>query len=383
MALRIVDSNIDVVTAARKRIMNIFSNKLPVYLSFSGGKDSLCLANLTLDLIKGHKINPKQLTVIFIDEEAIYPCIEKTVLAWRKQFLLTGAKFQWWCVEVKHFNCFNNLTNDESFVCWDRRKKDVWIRQPPPFAIRSHPLLQPRIDTYQDFMARILINGISMVGVRASESIQRRYNFANIKQNNGMNGKYQTFPIYDWENVDVWLYLLKHTIDIPEIYMYMWQVGMSKNNLRVSQFFSIDTARCLVQMNEYYPDLMERVVRREPNAYLAALYWDSEMFGRYSSKRQNLEGKHEEKDYKALLEAVFANLTEHFTTLHSLKVAMRYRTMFLKFFPMLSAEECKKNCRKMYEALMAGDPKMRSYRAIYNGLSADLRNIGLKERKRR
>ena len=39
--------------------------------------------------------------------------------------------------------------------------------------------------------------------------------------------------------------------------------------------FSIDTARNLVKMDEYYPGLMERITRREPNAYLAALYWDS------------------------------------------------------------------------------------------------------------
>lgn len=42
-------------------------------------------------------------------------------------------------------------------------------------------------------------------------------------------------------------------------------------------------------MNEYYPDLMERIIRREPNAYLAALYWDSEMFGRSSKNRRAIE----------------------------------------------------------------------------------------------
>lgn len=59
---------------------------------------------------------------------------------------------------------------------------------------------------------------------------------------------------------------------IPDIYLYLWQAGTRKGQLRVSQFFSVDTARSLVKMNEYYPDLMERVTRREPNAYLAALY---------------------------------------------------------------------------------------------------------------
>ena len=84
-------------------------------------------------------------------------------------------------------------------------------------------------------------------------------------------------------------------VDIPEIYLFLWQSGTRKGQLRVSQFFSIDTAKSLVKMNEYYPDLMERIVRREPNAYLAALYWDSEMFGRSTAarkaKREGDDGK--------------------------------------------------------------------------------------------
>ena len=107
----------------------------------------------------------------------------------------------------------------------------------------------------------------------------------------GITGKRQIYPIYDWKTSDVWKYLYDTHTEIPNIYLYMWQSGMTKNQLRVSQFFSSDTAGCLVRMNEYYPDLMERVIRREPNAYLAALYWDSEMFGRTTRTRQKLEGE--------------------------------------------------------------------------------------------
>ena len=138
MAVKRVASNVDIVTAARQRIKNVFSNGVPVYMSFSGGKDSLCLADLTLKLIQAGEIDPAQLTVLFIDEEAIFDCIEETTKAWRKKFLLAGAKFQWWCIEVKHFNCLNELSSDETFVCWDRRKRDVWVRQPPPFAAVSY-----------------------------------------------------------------------------------------------------------------------------------------------------------------------------------------------------------------------------------------------------
>ena len=96
-----------------------------IAVCISGGKDSIVLADLTYKLIQAGEINPSQLTVLFVDEEAIFDSIEATTKAWRKKFLLAGAKFQWWCIEVKHFSCLNELSSDETFVCWDRRKRDV------------------------------------------------------------------------------------------------------------------------------------------------------------------------------------------------------------------------------------------------------------------
>lgn len=124
-----------------------------------------------------------------------------------------------------------------------------------------------------------------------------------------MTNKHQIFPIYDWTDKDVWLYLLREKVDIPEIYLYLWQSGTGRGQLRVSQFFSVDTAKSLVKMNEYYPDLMDRIIRREPNAYLAALYWDSEMFGRSSRKRKEMEGDAPQKDYKAELTVIICGIS--------------------------------------------------------------------------
>jgi predicted phosphoadenosine phosphosulfate sulfurtransferase len=171
----------DVLTAAKTRIRNLFSNGLPVYMSFSGGKDSLVLADVTAKLIQAGDIDPSQLRVQFIDEEAIFPCVEQIVKDWRTKFMLMGARFEWFCLEVKHFSCLNQLENDETFICWDRYKQDCWIRTPPPFAIRTHPKFEaskghskkhgPRVDSYQTFLSRI-DDGPHMTGVRVAESIQ-------------------------------------------------------------------------------------------------------------------------------------------------------------------------------------------------------------------
>ncbi len=362
MAIKRCKASIDVVEAAKVRVQNVFRNGLPVYMSFSGGKDSLCMSQLLMGLIQEGKINPGQLTVQFIDEEAIFPCIEGKAKEWRKKFMLVGAKFEWFCLEVKHYNCFNELSNDESFICWDRYKKDVWVRQPPAFAIREHPLLKPRKDAYQDFLPRACADGITVTGIRTAESVQRLQNIAAASRSgNTMTKRHHIFPIYDWKDKDVWLYLYKEKVDIPEIYLFLWQAGANRRQMRVSQFFSVDTARSLVKMNEYYPDLMERVVRREPNAYLAALYWDSEMFGRNTAARKQNEKGDAEKDYKAALLELLSDIEGNFRTERKQYVAKKYR----KFFMGISTIADNKDCKAIYEALMSGDPKLRSFRALY------------------
>lgn len=368
----------DVVTAAKTRIRNIFQNGIPVYMSFSGGKDSLVLAQLVYSLVQSAEINPTLLTVQFVDEEAIFPCIEKIVLDWRRKFLLAGAKFEWYCVEVKHFNCFNDLSEDETFICWDRTKEAVWVRHPPSFAIHSHPLLKPRKDSYQDFMPRVCMDGIAITGVRAAESVQRLQYMArlNVGQK-GITGRRQIFPVYDWKTSDVWLYLQQENVEIPDIYLYLWQTGTNRNQLRVSQFFSTDTAKTLVQMNEYYPDLMERVTRREPNAYLAAMYWDSEMFGRRTQARRRLENNEPEKDYKALLLELYSDIPKHFPTAHKQNVARHYRNLFIKTGVFATA----KDYQQMYDALQKGDPKLRTFRALYQNIYSRYIHAGKAERK--
>ena len=363
MAIKRCQGTINVVEAGKVRILNAFRNGLPVFMSFSGGKDSLCLGHLVLDLIQHGEISAEQLTVQFIDEEAIFPCIENTVKEWRRKFLMVGAKFEWYCMEVRHFNCFNQLENDESFICWDSTKADCWVRQPPPFAIRNHPMLRPRIDTYQIFLNKKCAAGMTLVGVRTAESLQRLQNFAKIMQRGkDSSGRKKIYPIYDWKNNDVWLYLREQKVDIPDIYLYMWQAGANKNQLRVSQFFSVDTARSLVKMNEYYPDLLDSIVRREPNAYLAALYWDTEMFGRSGKARKEMEGETVTKDYRAELHKLFSNMESYFPGKNQRKVAKSYRNFYLSSMQMIDEKELK----HFYESLIAGDPKLRNLRAIYH-----------------
>lgn len=357
----------DVVAGARNRIINAFSNKVPVYFSMSGGKDSIVLANLIHDLLVEGRIDGDLLTVHFIDEEAMHEPVIEIVHDWRKRFIAAGVRFEWYCVEVRHYNCFNALEQDESFICWDSTCPDRWVRSIPKFAITDHPLLRRRTETYQSFLTRISRDGIRMVGVRTAESMQRLHNFRNTFD----SPEGQLFsPIYDWKDPDVWRYISDHDLDFPETYLHLYQIGQNRRQMRLSQFFSIDTATILVRLNEYAPDLMERVTRREPNAYLASLYWDTEIFR--SSVRQpepvttdsdGTETIDERKDYRSLS----ADLIRQYRKGTALQqtLARRVQNVLLTHGYLMD----ERDWQRVYVTLVAGDPKSRTLRAIFSDLA--------------
>lgn len=364
--LKQIEVNMDVLTAAKMRITNLFKNGAKVYMSMSGGKDSIVMSDIVYNLIKEGRIDKDLLTVVFIDEEAMYDEVIEIVKDWRKRFMLIGVKFEWYCLETKHFNCLNTLQDEETFITWDSTQKDVWIRQPPSFAIFEHPLLDKRVDSYQSFLEKLTRDGFQMIGSRTAESVQRLMNMKNLNNNKISSGR-RFYPIYDWKNDDIWFYLYKHKLDIPISYLQMWQVGVKKQNLRISQFFAIDTVRSLVKMSEHNPNLMERIERRQPNAYLACLYYDSEMFARNGKGRKQIEDKEEEsKDYKKL----FMNYLyddRNFETEHSKKVQRWYRN---RLIALMKFEPTNDDYRKLYEGIKAGDTKLRTGRAVARNIKA-------------
>lgn len=362
MVIKQFEADVSVLESSKQRIINAFNSDLPVYFSTSGGKDSIVLSSLIYNLIREGRINPERLTVQFIDEEAMFDDVIEIVKDWREKFMLVGATFEWYSMEFYHFNCLNTLEDDDTFIIWDEKKKDSWVRKKPSFAIVRHPEFRNGIkqsrDTYQRFLERRNRNGISLLGVRVSESLQRLKNIGRINEFQYKGNKKTTlksFPIYDWKDDDVWKYIKDEKLDFPNTYLDLYRVGCSKREMRISQFFSIDTAKTLVKLNEFQPDLMSRVIKREPNAYLASLYWDSELFRRVKEKK--LETK--KRDYKRL-------------TLNALKQKEKYRTKSQKanrrkVLGVVSRNSMIMNVshwEKCYMILVAGDPKDRTYRAL-------------------
>lgn len=371
MAVKRLSGSLNVLEASEERIKNVFATGLDVHMAMSGGKDSIVMSDIVYNLIQRREIDPKQLTVIFVDEEAIFDDVEAIVKEWRQKFMLVGAKFIWYCIQIRHFNCLDSLEEDETFITWDRFKEDVWVRKMPEFAVTNHPLLRERVDTYQEFLERVGTGVIQLVGVRVAEGTQRLQNIINIFSNPKneaflRNGNYM-YPIYDWKDDDVWLHIKRRNLRFPRTYMDLWAIGEGRRGMRLSQFFSIDTAMVLVRLDEHQPGLMERVMKREPNAYLASLYWDSEMFGSATktpveslrpTNESNGKELDEDFDYKTEVMLLLSDIPRNFQTSVLRKTAKTIRGIILK----LNVRMLDSHWKRAYEILMIGDPKLRHIR---------------------
>ena len=366
MPLRRMEGTMDVLTAARLRIKNAFANGCKIYLSFSSGKDSLCMSSITYDLILLGEINPKQLIVVFIDEEGLYTSMVEAALYWRKKFLSVGAQFLWFCLPFRQVSVLDHLSVSESWITWEPGKEDVWMRQPPPFAVMHSPYLEyPGQMNYQAFCRIAFADGIQMVGLRTSESLTR---LNAISQMDTTRVGACFYPIYDWKDTDVWLYIKERNLPFPEIYMRLYEAGVQKNHLRLCCFFGDMSTQGLRWVAETDHQLWERIERREPNAYLVLLYWDSEMFRRSSNKRRELEAEEAPKDYKALVEDVlFINTASYTIPADTFKLLRHWRTLYKKTYGIAKNHHYK----RMYEAILYGDPKSRVLRILWNVIFLD------------
>lgn len=366
MPVKTIVSNYDVLTATRMRIRNAFANGCKVYLSFSCGKDSLCLSSIVYDMIRAGEINGKQLTVLFIDEEGLYPSMVDNAMRWRKNFMDIGVPFLWFCLPFKQVSVIDHLSASESWITWEPGKENEWMRDAPPFAIMHSPYLHyPGEMNYQTFCTKAFADGIQMIGVRTVESLTRLKMIAHTKMER-MNGKF--YPIYDWTDDDIWLYIKERGLEFPDIYMRLYEAGVSKRSLRLCCFFGDCSTQGLRWVAETDPVLWERIERREPNAYLVLLYWDSEMFRRSTRKRRELEEHQAPKDYRELCKDILFLHTDRYTIAKDTKARFgTWRSLFIKSYGIAT----QKHYKQMYEGLLYGDPKQRILRILWTDIYQD------------
>ena len=171
----------------------------------------------------------------------------------------------------------------------------------------------------------------------------------------------KVFPIYDMKDSDVWLYILQNNLNIPDAYLFMWQTGRPKNRLRISQFFSIDTIGSLSDMAQYYPGLYNKICNREPNAYMAMLYYDTELYRRSKREKDTVDYKQKFFEYiksEAGQEQMKARPKEfQIAFKHAQNIYMNARTW-----------------KQLYNMVVGGDPKGRAARVLATDLQIERKN---------
>jgi len=284
----------DVFDAALDRIRYIYQRFDKVVVSFSGGKDSTVVLQMTMIVAK--ELDRLPLDVVFFDEEVISP---ETVEYCERISQDPDINFSWFCLPCKLRNAASNV--QPYWHPWNPEKKDVWVRPLPETAITEHPRFNNEMG-FQHFCPYIYEKkdgAIAMLtGIRTQESMRRYQSIARKKNDayitgNGENNQYRCSPIYDWSSEDVWLVVKKLKWDYNTTYDIYNKTNMHGRYLaqRVGAAFGEEPLRRLWIYSECWPELWEKMTKRVPGILTAWRYANSELYSNATKKPENLSYK--------------------------------------------------------------------------------------------
>jgi predicted phosphoadenosine phosphosulfate sulfurtransferase len=282
MPKRYID--IDVLTAARRRIEWTFDTFERVYVSFSGGKDSTVMLHLVAEeaMKRGKKIG-----VMILDLEGQYKCTIEHVAACFEKYADAIEPF-WICLPIHLRNAVS--TYEPFWMCWDPDARINWIRQPPATAITDEsffPFFKRGME-FEEFVPEFgawYAQGKScacFVGIRTDESLNR-YRTIQSDDKTCKDGRkwttlvaedcYNVYPIYDWRTEDLWAYHGKNP-DKPSnrLYDLMHLAGLTIHQMRICQPYGDDQRKGLWLFHLIEPETWARVVARVNGANGGALY---------------------------------------------------------------------------------------------------------------
>lgn len=287
----------DVYEALQQRLEYLFEEFDNIYISFSGGKDSGLLLNLTLDFQK--KFYPeKKIGVFHQDFEAQYTVtteyIERTF-----ERLKGEAELYWVCLPMATRTA---LSSYEMFwYPWDDTKKEAWVREMPEhdyvINLKNNPMTTYRYRMHQEDLAKQFgrwyrishenKKTVCLLGMRADESLQRYSGFVNKKY--GYKGEcwisrqfknmWCASPLYDWSLEDVWHANYLFEYDYNRLYDLYHMAGLRVSQMRVASPFNDYSRDSLNLYRVLDPEIWAKLVGRVQGANFACIYARSKAMG--------------------------------------------------------------------------------------------------------
>lgn len=316
--------NKNVYDAAIERIEYVIDNFKRFYVSFSGGKDSGLLLNLTIDVARAKGKLPVH--VLIVDLEAQY---RRTVEYIEKMVSRPEVKAYWVCLPIHLRNAVSQF--QPHWLCWDPSKRDAWVREMPdhPAVISDEsffPFFRKGME-FEEFVPEFGEwfsqgeNTACLVAIRSGESLNRFRTIAS-RSKERWDGKawttritehcWNAYPIYDWKTEDVWIANGKCKYDYNSIYDLMYLAGLSIHQMRLCQPYGDDQRKGLWLFKILEPETWQKVVNRVEGANFGNRYSrsGSHVFGNF---KINLPPGHTFKSYaKLLLKTMPPYLAEHY-----------------------------------------------------------------------
>jgi len=313
---------ITVLEAARQRIAWVFDTFPRIYLSFSGGKDSTAMLHLVMDEAIARQ---RQVGVLFIDLEGQYKMTIDHIQE-MYDFYADYIEPYWIALPIALRNAVSQY--EPKWTAWEPGREEDWIRQPPAMAITDHtyfPFYRCPMEfeeftpAFGHWYAQDKLTAC-FVGIRTMESLNRWRTIAGhgtkFEGRNWTNYVGETlwniYPIYDWNNEDVWVYPGKFNKPYNKLYDRMHQAGLTLHQARICQPYGDDQRKGLWLFHIIEPETWARIVARVNGANQGALYANESgnILGRI--KIDKPEGHTWESFAMLLLESMPKKTADHF-----------------------------------------------------------------------
>ena len=282
----------NVYEAFQERMHFIFTEFENIYVSFSGGKDSGLLLNMTLDFQKRYYPH-KRIGVFHQDFEAQYTItIEYIERTFRRLETEPMVDLYWVCLPMATRTCFSSY--QVYWYPWDDTKEELWVRPMPqhPYVLNLHnnTITTYKYRMHQEDLAKQfnrwyrLSHGnnstVCLLGLRTNESLHRYSGILNKKygyKNQNWISKqfkeaYVASPLYDWSISDVWHANALFGYDYNKLYDLYYMAGLKPSQMRVASPFNDFAKDSLNLYRVIDPAVWTKLVGRVYDANFGAIY---------------------------------------------------------------------------------------------------------------